>query len=127
MVKVLVAEDDAFLSRAYIAKLEKEGFKAVLAVNGEEVMKKIKNEKPDIILLDVVMPKKNGFDVLYDLKQDANTKDVPVIILSNLGQKEDIKRGKDLGADDYLIKSDIAINDVINKIKQVLARTKKIK
>jgi DNA-binding response OmpR family regulator len=125
MIKVLVAEDDAFLSKAYSAKLKKEDFEVITAANGEEVMGKVKSEKPDIILLDIVMPKKNGFDVLYDLKQEPSTKNIPVVILSNLGQEEDIKRGKDLGADDYLIKSDIAINDVVDKIKQVLARTKK--
>ena len=125
MIKVLVAEDDAFLSKAYAAKLTKEGFEVISALNGEEIMEKVKSEKPDIILLDIVMPKKNGFDVLYDLKQEPSTKNTPVIILSNLGQEEDIKRGKDLGADDYLIKSDIAINDVVDKIKQVLARKQK--
>jgi len=122
MVKVLVAEDDAFLSKAYAAKLKKEDFEVILASDGEEVFDKVKSEKPDIVLLDIVMPKKNGFDVLYDLKQDQETKKIPVVILSNLGQEEDIRKGKDLGADDYLIKSNIAIQDIISKIKQVLSK-----
>lgn len=122
MIKVLVAEDDVFLSKAYAAKLKKEKFEVVLASDGEEVLNKVKAEKPDIILLDIVMPKKNGFDVLYDLKQDQETSKIPVVILSNLGQAEDISKGKDLGADDYLIKSNIAIKDIVSKIKQVLSK-----
>lgn len=124
MIKVLVAEDDAFLSKAYAAKLKKEKFEVILASDGDEVLNKIKAESPDIVLLDIVMPKKNGFDVLYEIKQGQKTKEIPVVILSNLGQEEDIKRGKDLGADDYLIKSNIAIGDIVSKIKQVMSAKK---
>ena len=78
MVKVLVAEDDKFLSKAYAAKFKKTGFNTVLALNGQEAIDKIKSEKPDIILLDLIMPKKDGFDVLYEIKQDDTVKNIPV-------------------------------------------------
>jgi len=124
MTKVLVAEDDKFLIKAYSAKLIKSGFETILAANGEEAIERTMSEKPDVILLDLVMPKKDGFEVLYELKNNDQTKKIPVIILSNLGQEEDIKRGKELGAKDYLVKSNIAIQDVVDKIKQVLSKSK---
>jgi CheY-like chemotaxis protein len=124
-IKVLVAEDDKFLIKAYSAKLAKEGFTIIMAINGNEVITKAKAEIPDVILLDLIMPEKNGFDALYELKQDETTKNIPVIITSNLSQESDIKRGKDLGAADYLVKSDTPIQEIIGRIKQVLAKSKK--
>ncbi|MFA6215434.1 MAG: response regulator [Patescibacteria group bacterium] len=124
MIKVLVAEDDRFLSKAYEVKLKKEGFEPILVANGEEAIAKAKSEKPDIILLDLVMPKIDGFEALAELKQNSETKSIPVIILSNLGQEDDIKKGKELGAEDYLVKSNIAINSVVAKIREVLDRQK---
>ncbi len=121
MTKVLVVEDDKFLLAAYSAKLKNSGFETILAVDGEEAMTKVQAEKPDIILLDLVLPKKDGFDVLFDIKQNPDTKSIPVIILSNLGQEEDVAKGKKLGATHYLVKSNIAIKDVVAKIKEVLA------
>ncbi len=123
--KVLVAEDDKFLVKAFAAKLAKDGFDVIVAGNGNEAITEAKKNKPDIILLDLIMPQKNGFDALYELKQNEETKDIPVIITSNLSQEIDIKRGKDLGADDYLVKSDTPIQEIIAKIKQVLAKRKK--
>jgi len=124
-IKVLVAEDDKFLVKAFAVKLAKDGFDVIVAGNGNEAITEAKKNKPDIILLDLIMPQKNGFDALYELKQDEETKDIPVIITSNLSQEIDIKRGKDLGADDYLVKSDTPIQEIIAKIKQVLAKRKK--
>ncbi|MFA6255066.1 MAG: response regulator [Patescibacteria group bacterium] len=120
MAKVLVAEDDQFLSKAYSAKLKKSGFEVMLANDGEEVMQKVKTEKPDIILLDLIMPKKDGFEVLAELKKDEKLKKIPVVVLSNLGQEEDITRGKKLGAVGYLVKSNIPISAVVEKINQIL-------
>lgn len=122
MSKVLVAEDDRFLSKAYGTKLKKEGFEVILAINGEEAFLKAKSEKPDVILLDLVMPKKDGFEALADLKKDSTTKIIPVIVLSNLGQEEDISRGRELGAVDYLVKSNISIREVVEKVKEVLKK-----
>ncbi len=123
-IKVLVAEDDKFLVKAFAAKLVKDDFDVIIAGNGNEAVSKAKKNKPDIILLDLVMPQKNGFDALYELKQDEETKDIPVIITSNLSQEVDIKRGKDLGADDYLVKSDTPIQEIMAKIKQILTKKK---
>ena len=120
MTKILVGEDDRFLAKAYNVKLIKAGFDVVLAANGEEVVAKALSEKPDLILLDLIMPKKDGFEALEEIKKLAPTKNIPVIILSNLGQIEDIQRGKELGASDYLVKSNISINDIVSKINQLL-------
>lgn len=118
--KVLVAEDDNFLMKVYEVKLNKEGFNLIMARDGEEAVKLIKSEKPDIILLDLVMPKKNGFEVLTEVKADPETKNIPILILSNLGQVEDIKKGLDAGADDYIIKADVSIEEIVEKIRKKL-------
>jgi len=115
-----LAEDDKFISRAYNDGLTKAGFIVILAYDGVEAVDLADREKPDIILLDLIMPRKNGFEVLSVLKADAGTKDIPVIILSNLGQETDIQKCKDLGAVDYLIKSNFSLKEVINKIKKYL-------
>lgn len=121
MTKVLVVEDDKFLIKAYAAKLKKEGFDTILASNGEDGLRIAAEEKPDIILLDLVMPKKDGFDVLYDLKQNKKLKNIPVVVLSNLGQPEDIEKAKKMGAKDYLVKSNISMKDIVDKIKELTA------
>ena len=122
MPKVLIVEDDRFLSKAYTSKLKKTGFEVILAFNGKEALEKSKLEKPDIILLDLLMPKKNGWTVLADLKKNRALKNIPVIVLSNLGEEDDIKKARGFGAADYLVKSDISIQEVINKIKKFLAK-----
>ena len=119
-IKLLLAEDDKFISRAYVDELTRAGIDVVLASDGEEAIKKIAEEKPDIILMDVIMPEKNGFEVLEHIKQVDELKDIPVIILSNLGQDSDIKKGRELGAIDYLIKSNFSIKEVVEKIKGIL-------
>lgn len=120
--KVLVAEDDKFLSKAFKDKLEREGFIVIVAIDGEETIKTLIKEKPDILLLDLVMPVKDGFEVLQEMKIDSKIAKIPVIILSNLGQDSDIKRGIELGAVDYLVKADFTISDVTKKIKEHLAK-----
>jgi len=122
--KILVAEDDLFLVKAYQAKLTKEGWEVAIAINGEEAMHKVRSEKPDLILLDLVMPKKDGFEVLEELKDDKDLSKIPVIILSNLGQESDVERGKALGAVDYIIKTDLSIQNLVKKIKEILAKYK---
>jgi len=120
-IKLLLAEDDKFISRAYVDGLTRAGIDVVLASDGEEAIKKINAEKPDIILLDVIMPEKNGFEVLQSIKAVDGLKSIPVVILSNLGQESDIQKGKELGADDYLIKSNFSIKEVVEKIQSILA------
>lgn len=118
--KVLIVDDDAFLSGIYATKLELEGFQVVTARDGEEGLKAAGSEKPDIILLDVLMPKLDGFEALKRLKQDESTKGIPVIMLTNLGQKEDIEQALEAGAQDYLIKAHFVPAEAVEKIKSVL-------
>lgn len=118
--KILIVEDDKFLRELISQKLIKEGYNIVDAVDGEEGVKKAKEEKPDIILLDLILPGIDGFEVLSRIKEDKNTIAIPVIILSNLGQKEDIERGLKLGAVDYLIKAHFTPGEIIEKVKTIL-------
>ncbi|MFW0837988.1 MAG: response regulator [Candidatus Komeilibacteria bacterium] len=117
---ILVAEDDHFLAKIYKIKLAKENINAVIANDGDTALEKIKEVKPALILLDMVLPGKDGFEVLSTIKADKELRDIPVIILSNLGQDSDIAKGKELGALDYLVKSDISIHEIINKVKILL-------
>ncbi len=120
MKKILVVEDDKFLVNVLLSKLQKEGFEVVHAFDGEEALAKVREKKPDLILLDLILPVKDGFDVLKELKEDGATKNIPVIILSNLGQETDIEKGKKLGAVDYMIKANWSMKDVIAKVKEYL-------
>ncbi len=122
--KILIAEDDKFLAIALIDKLKKENFEVITAVNGEEALAKVKNEKPNLVLLDLIMPVKNGFEVLEEMKLSGELKTIPVIVLSNLGQQEDVKKCRDIGAVDYLVKADWTMAKVVEKIKEHLARNK---
>ncbi len=116
--QVLVIEDDPFLSKAYKVKFDHEGIKADFALDGEVGLAKTKELKPQLVLLDIMLPKKNGFDYLADKNKDANIKDIPTIILSNLGQEDDMKKGKELGAVDYIVKTSMKIQDVVVKVRQ---------
>jgi DNA-binding response OmpR family regulator len=118
--KVLIVDDDAFLSGIYATKLELEGFGVVSARDGEEGVKAAQKERPDLILLDVLMPKMDGFETLKRLKADDDVKSIPVIMLTNLGQKEDIEKGMQDGAVDYLIKAHFVPAEAVDKIKKVL-------
>lgn len=118
--KILLAEDDTFISRAYGDGFTRAGFDVVLAHDGVEALSKIRSEKPDIILLDIIMPDKNGFEVLEEIKKDKGFSNIPVIVLSNLGQQSDIEQGKKLGAVDYLIKSNTSMKEVVEKVRSHL-------
>ncbi|HLD27510.1 MAG TPA: response regulator [Patescibacteria group bacterium] len=120
--KILIVEDDNFLMGMYCSKLELEGFKVASASDGDKALRLVKKELPDIILLDLMLPKKDGFEVLAELKKDERTKGIPVIILTNLGQKEDIDKCFKLGAEDYLIKAHFIPSEVIAKIKKALEK-----
>jgi DNA-binding response OmpR family regulator len=121
--RLLLVEDDTFLAGMYVTKLSMEGFETELATDGKVGLEKAKKLKPDLILLDILLPKMNGFDVLREIKKDPETKDIPVILLTNLGQKSDVVQGLDLGAVDYLIKAHFMPSEVVEKIKGVLQRT----
>jgi len=118
--KILIVEDDQFLRELCVKKLEKEGFKATAAVDGSEGLKKLAVEAPDLILLDIILPGIDGFDVLKNVKEDPKLKDIPVILLTNLGQKDDVEKGLKLGARDYLIKAHFTPKEIIDKVKSVL-------
>ncbi len=117
---VLVVEDEEFLSRLLQNRLAKEDILVLLAKDGEEAIKVLKTEKPDLILLDLILPKKSGFDVLEDIKSDPTLQRAPTIIISNLGQDSDVARGKSLGAVEYFVKAQTSIDDLIVKIKNFL-------
>ena len=117
---ILIIEDDKFLRELIVQKLVKEGFEISEAIDGTEGIKKIKVEKPALILLDLILPGIDGFEVLVKMKEDPLSASIPVIILSNLGQKEDVERGLKLGAVDYLIKAHFTPGEIITKIKSIL-------
>jgi DNA-binding response OmpR family regulator len=117
---ILIIEDDRFLRELIARKLIKEDFNISEAIDGEEGIKKIKEEKPDLVLLDLILPGIDGFEVLSKMKEDPSITRIPVIILSNLGQREDVERGLKLGAVDYLIKAHFTPGEIIEKIKLVL-------
>jgi DNA-binding response OmpR family regulator len=117
MTKILVAEDDKFLSSAYRVKLTKAGYEVMIVLDGQQTMDALKTFKADLILLDLMMPVKDGFAVLEEIGKDASLKNIPIIIASNLGQKEDIDRGLSLGAKDYVVKSDLSLDDLVKKIQ----------
>ncbi len=118
--KILVIEDDRFLSNIYKTKLEVEGYAVLEANNGEEAIEVLKENTPDLILLDIVMPKMDGFGFLQVRKTNNAFKKIKVIILSNLGQETDIQEGMALGADGYVIKSDSGIDEVLEKVKEAI-------
>ncbi len=117
---ILIIEDDEFLRGLINKKLTSEGFNIISAVDGEEGIKKTKEQKPDLILLDLVLPNIDGFEVLAKVKADPNVSSVPVIILSNLSQKEDISKGIKLGAVDYIIKAQFTPEEIAEKIKKII-------
>ena len=118
LMKVLLIEDDKFLRTVLERKLLSEGFEVISATNGEEALEKIISDKPDIILLDIILPKKNGFMILENIKKDPELRRIPVLIMSNLGQEEDIKKGISLGANEYFVKAKVSLDDIIKKIKE---------
>ena len=120
MAKILIVEDDRFLRELIARKLRNEGYEVLEAVDGEEGLKRIKEEKPDLILLDLILPGIDGFEVLAKAKEDPDTTQIPVIILSNLGQREEVEKGLKLGAIDYLIKAHFTPGEIIEKIKNII-------
>jgi len=122
---LVLVEDDEFLASIYQTKFEMEGFKVSVAANGEEGLKLVEKKMPDIVLLDILLPKLDGFAVLERLKQNAKTKNIPVILLTNLGQKDDVDRGVELGAADYLIKAHFKPSETVDKVMKVIAKAKK--
>ena len=118
--KILLVEDDEFLGKVINRKLEKEDYIVIRATDGEEGITKAEKENPDLILLDINLPGSDGFEVLAKLKSNPAVSKIPVIILSNLGAKDEIKKGLDLGADDYLVKAHFNPSEITSRIEAVL-------
>ena len=121
-IKVLIVEDEKMLADMYTTKFSMEGFDANKANDGIAGLAAAKDMQPDIILLDVIMPRLDGFGVLKQLREDSDLKDTPVILLTNLGQDEDIKKGKQLGATDYFVKANHTPAEVVAKVQSVLKK-----
>lgn len=120
--KILVVEDDIMLNKIYQTKLAMLGYQVFAAYDGEEGLMMMGEHQPHLVLLDLMLPKKNGFEVLEAAKQDAKLSHIPVIILSNLGQEGDVKKGVELGAIDFLVKSNVKLEGVVDKIGIVLQK-----
>ena len=122
MTKILAAEDDKLISGSLCDALKSAGYDATPAYDGEEAVAKAKEILPDLVLLDIMMPKMDGISVLWELKSDPNTAKIPVVVLTNIGDVETISKIVEAGAVDYLLKSDQSVDDIIQKVKDVLAR-----
>ncbi|MBI3115402.1 MAG: response regulator [Candidatus Kerfeldbacteria bacterium] len=118
--KIVLVEDDTFLAGMYITKLTMEHFDVRLATDGKQGLKLIQDEQPDLVLLDIILPKLSGFDILKEVRQDPRFKNLPILLLTNLGAREDVERGLALGATDYLIKAHFLPTEVVGKIKRLV-------
>ena len=121
-ITILIVDDDVFLLDMYSLKFKEAGFQIEVAQNGEDAIKKIKELHPGVILLDVVMPKMDGLETLRIIKKDKIAEGAKIVVLTNLGQKEDIEKGLKLGADDYIVKAHFTPTEVLNKVKALLGQ-----
>lgn len=123
-MKILIVEDDKFLSELISTKLTKEGYEVSIALDGETGLEKAKTEKPDIVLLDILLPGISGFEVLEQIKksEDPAVKNIPVLILSNFGQESKVQQGLNLGAVDYLVKANFTTGEIVEKIRAITAK-----
>jgi len=120
MKKILLMEDEAALQKTLSDFLAASGYEVVQALDGEIGSRLAQTENPDLIIMDLIMPRKTGFEVLVDLKKDDKTKDIPILVLTNLEAITDVDRALTAGADNYLVKANYALNDVLAKVKAVL-------
>ena len=116
--KILLVEDEEIIFSLLQKKLTEQGYEVFVAKDGEEGLKEIREQKPDLVLLDIVMPVKTGFEVMEEMQDDDNLKDIPVIVISNSGEPVELDRAKDLGARDWLIKTEFDPKEVIEKVKK---------
>lgn len=118
---ILIAEDEPAHARVYQLKFEQEGIDVKVVEDGERALEALRKEKPELLLLDMMMPGKSGFEVLEEIRKDPDLKDTKVVVLSNLGQTKDITQAQKLGVLDYMVKSDYSIHDIVNKVKKHLS------
>lgn len=121
-IKLVLVEDEPMMLEQYTMKLEKAGFNVVIAKDGEEGLALIKKEKPDLVLLDIILPKMDGFLVLEEIQKDAGLKKIPVILLTNLGQENDVKKGLAMGAKEYVVKANYTPTQLAEKVKELAAK-----
>ena len=119
--KILIVEDDLPTVDALAFKLNQKGISASTALNGEEAIERLKREKYDLVLLDLLLPKKNGFEVINEVRTNGQSKDAKIIIFSNLGQEDNIEKAMKLGANGYIVKADIGINELLGRIIKELS------
>ena len=123
-MKILVVEDEQVLAKVFEEKFQKAHYEVKIAADGQAAIDLAKSFSPDVIVLDLVLPKKNGFDVLSELKSEDALKIITVVVVSNLGEDEDIKRALSLGAEDYFVKAQHPINEIVSKVKSVSIKSK---
>lgn len=119
--KILLVEDEPMLSNLLGQRLQKENFQVITAHDGSEAVKILRQEKPDLVLLDIILPKMSGFEVMETMKSDPTLQSAPVVVISNLGQEGDVERGQNLGAVGYFVKAQMSIEDLVSKIKEFLS------
>lgn len=117
--KILLVEDDPMISSIYEAKFKADGFEVLIAADGARGIELAKNEKPDIIMLDIILPGLDGFSVLEEIKKDKTTQAIPVVMLTNLGTEEDKAKGQKMGALDYLVKANLTPGQISEKILKI--------
>jgi DNA-binding response OmpR family regulator len=118
--KILLVEDEELIYSLLEKKLTQAGYEVTVATNGEEGLKKIKEVSPDIILLDIIMPQKDGFSVMEEIRKDKELQRIPIIVISNSGQPVELNKAKELGAKDWIIKTDFDPQEIIEKVKKYL-------
>ena len=125
--EILLVEDDPMVVRMYKRKFKKDGFKTALAYNGKEGLVALRKKRPDIVLLDIMMPKMSGLDMLKIVKADPQYKDLPVVMLTNLGDRaEDVVKCRELGAEDYWVKANMRLNEITERINKILSKDQNI-
>lgn len=122
MKKILFIEDESALQKAATQILTEEGYQVLSALDGEIGLRLAQEEKPDLILLDIILPKKDGFEVLGELKGNPSTKEIPIVILTNLEGSTDVQRALELGATTYLVKTNYRLEEIVEKVKQVIGK-----
>jgi len=118
-MKILIAEDDTFFQKFYSSELAERGYEVEIAINGVEALKKMRAHKPDILILDIIMPEKDGFEVLEEMQKDVHLKTIPTLVFSTLGQEQDVKRATDLGVKHFINKSFFDFDALVEKIKEI--------
>jgi len=120
--KILFVEDESSLQKTFSDLLKSEGYEMVSALDGETGLRLAKEGQPDLILLDLILPRVHGFDVLKELKTDPKTKEIPIIVLTNLEEMGDVEKAIELGATTYLVKAQYSLEEVVEKIKKILEK-----